>query len=673
MTFSAVIDQETVQRVREQTDIVSLIGETVKLTRSGRSLKGLCPFHKEKSPSFNVNADTGRFYCFGCQASGDAFAFVMQTEGLTFVEAVRHLADRAGIAIVESRSPREVSEEAEARRRKQELYDVSNAAATYFEQMRAEHPLGALAQEELARRALVPTAPTDPIADALQAFRVGYAPYGWDGLVRYLAKAGLSPRAAETVGLIVPRKSGGGYYDRFRHRLMFAVTDLQGRVIAFSGRALDEPTPLALERAHVEATGKAADPDAKAAKYINSAESPIYRKGETVFGLFQARQHIRQSEQCVLVEGNFDVLSLHARGIRNVVAPLGTAFTVEQATQIRRFAPTLVFLFDGDRAGRAAVAKSRGACQDAGLSAKVASLPDGVDPDELVREAGPEALTKRIGAARGILEHLIDSALDYLPPKHDAEARLARIRQVAALVSDERDEALRAMARVYVHGAIASRMNVEDEATFRELIRHVDGATRASASTNGPTHHRAAGGPRGRTVTDPREDIGREILGALLDYPALLGREELVARLGYLDGDAAAAVAVLRRAWEAHPAGLAAAPTSTTPTPASRGFLEQVLAKLPASINPFAAARLAAPGLDAFEDARDKLLENLDKLRALALVREETEVVAELQEAAAAGNDDHEVEVLMRRQRALEEQAAQYSPRARGRDNASER
>src|SRR5689334_6321990 len=231
-----MIGKDSIDRVRSQTKIVELVGETVKLQRRGRSFTGLCPFHKEKSPSFHVNPERGFYHCFGCHESGDAIKFVQKLEGLDFIEAVKRLAERTGIEFVDNVSDAERREQAEARRRSEELFEVSDVAAAYFERMLREHPLASFAQEELARRSLVPEQPTDSVADALQAFRVGYAPYGWDGLSKHLRDSRSSLSAAQKVGLVLERKSGSGYYDRFRHRLMFAVMDSKGRVVAFSGR-----------------------------------------------------------------------------------------------------------------------------------------------------------------------------------------------------------------------------------------------------------------------------------------------------------------------------------------------------------------------------------------------------------------------------------------------------
>src|SRR5580700_3149992 len=340
-----MISRETIALVRDRTDIIAVISEAVPtLKKRGRRFIGLCPFHKEKTPSFNVNPDTGLYHCFGCKESGDAFSFLEKIEGYAFAEAVRALAERAGIPIEEERS----ATPSEADRHKKEraaLYGAMQMAATWYEQQMVEHPRASFALEELAGRGL------QAGDEVLRAFRVGYAPDGWEGLASFFKKQGVSPAVGESVGLLVPRSSGSGYYDRFRHRLMFAVMDAQGRVVAFSGRALKDPPG--------EEASADRDPPPK---YINSPESPIYTKGVNLFGLWQARHAIRQQEHAVLVEGNFDVVSLHARGVQNVVAPLGTAFTEDQAKLLRRYATDLTLLFDGDAAGRKAVVAAEQPC-----------------------------------------------------------------------------------------------------------------------------------------------------------------------------------------------------------------------------------------------------------------------------------------------------------------------
>ena len=365
-----MISPDTIALVRDRTDLIAVITESVpSLKRRGRSWVGLCPFHKEKTPSFHVNPDRGFFKCFGCGESGDAITFAMREFGYTFSEAVRVLAERVGIVIEED--ARERTEVDRAKKQKDDLFAANQLAATFFEQQLREHPLRSFALDELARRGIVPG--ENAVADeALKAFKVGYAPLEWEGLATFFRQQGISPVAAESVGLLVPRASGS-HYDRFRHRLMFAVLDTQGRVVAFSGRALAEPP------------GAPPKPDGeKPAKYINSKESPIYTKGNVLFGLFQARQAIRTEEIALVVEGNFDVLSLHARGLENVVAPLGTAFTIDQAKLLKRFAAE----------GRPPLRRRRGRAQgDAGvagavhgsgaLGARSPSLPDGDRPRRL--------------------------------------------------------------------------------------------------------------------------------------------------------------------------------------------------------------------------------------------------------------------------------------------------
>ncbi|HET9960479.1 MAG TPA: DNA primase [Polyangiaceae bacterium] len=623
---SAVIGQDTLDRIRRETDLVALIGESLKLQRRGRSFVGLCPFHKEKSPSFHVNAERGFYHCFGCHASGDAFKFVQEIEGLDFQEAVRRLADRAGIVIDWQISDAELARQREVRRRADELYEVVNLAAAYFERMLREHPLSAYARAELERRKLVPSSPTDPVADALQAFRVGYAPFGWDGLAQSLKNSGASLVAAEKVGLVAARKNAVGYYDRFRHRLMFAVLDLQGRPIAFSGRALEEPPAAELRELSLAPSPPGAE---KPAKYYNSPESAIYKKREAVFGLYQARNAIRTQESAVIVEGNFDVLSLHAFGVKNAVAPLGTAFTLEQAQQLRRFTNDVVLLFDGDEAGKRAVQGAREVCQKAALGAKVATLPTGSDPDELIRKQGREALDLILNRARGLLEYLIDGVLDETFSESDARTRAARVKKVIELLGEETDPTVRALAERHAD-RIAQRLNITDEPTFRALVNEVRRALdRDAAGVSAPKKELVAPPVRARSP-DRRDSIGLEILGVFLDFPQLFEDPEASSAGELLEGDTAIAFAALRQ--------LSKAGAISNP--------EQVLAKLPPSIHQFARARLVAPRHSRTEDAQSELSGNIRQLKALVLRRDKRNVVEELERARRTGDFEQEQELL---------------------------
>lgn len=635
-----MIAQETIALVKDRTDLVALIGESVRLVRRGRSFTGLCPFHKEKTPSFHVNPERGFYHCFGCKKTGSAIDFLMEQEGQSFTEAVRTLAARAGIEVSENSTDAERREADAKRREKDDLYAVNHLAATFFEHSlrggpgRAPHPLVHYAQEELARRGLSLPLEGDalnPIADTLQAFRIGYAPYGWDNLSTYLKQQGRRPSDAERVGLLVPRTSGSGFYDRFRHRLMFAVTDVHGRVIAFSGRVLPEPSAAELAKLGIAAHAPASDGGAPA-KYINSPESPIYTKGEHLFGLHQARQAIRQSEHAIVVEGNFDVVSLHARGIPNVVAPLGTAFTLTQAKLLRRFAQKVTLLFDGDAAGKKATRASRMPCAEAGLSAKVAVLPQGTDPDELCRRRGPDAIKSLVSHAKGMLEYLLDDALhgEGFQGTSLSEQQM-RIQAVLKLLREENDPNIRAAAKLYADRLAANMMiHGQAPADLRQLERLVEGALSG--------HREAYESARPPIVTPERarspvreDQLGLTILGALLDFPELLDDAQVAQAINVLDGDPVLATFAMRRC----------------KTDQKSLDAIEFLAQIPRSIHSFAAGRLSSPVFEAVGEAKAAVFENARKLELLSLKREKAAGVEKPNQAEALG-DHAAVEAMLR-------------------------
>ncbi|HEU4578831.1 MAG TPA: DNA primase [Polyangiaceae bacterium] len=648
-----MISQETIEAVRHRVSIVSVIGDRVRLERKGQAYLGLCPFHKEKTPSFNVNPERGFFYCFGCHASGNVISFIQQLDNLTFPEAVRELAERAGITVTETGSLDEQKREAEARRRKEELFGAGNLAADYFERCLQQHPLAKYAQAELARRQLEPGR-SQQVADALKAFRVGYAPYGWDGLARHLRQVGFNLRAAEAVGLLGERKSGDGHYDRFRHRLMFAVIDLQGRVVAFSGRALEEPAAEDLRRAGLAAAGPSTgEPPAK---YYNSPESPIYRKRETVFGLFQARQAVREQDRCVVVEGNFDVLSLHAQGLRHVVAPLGTAFTAEQAKQITRYTRQVTFLFDGDAAGQRATAAAREPCQKEGLLPRVSRLPQGVDPDELARTQGVAAVQRVLDGSRPLLEYLIDVALRSGFASDDAQARAAKIREVRALIDQEEDPLVREMASRYAYEEAARRLGigigdgdarglrallsaVSGEAARPELGRREESPRREPPRPAQPAPAKTTAPPERARSPSRVEAIRDQILGAALEYPDLLQEPEIVALLDVVDGPLALGLIVIQRL----SSGDANAQAALRADPPA------FLAEFPEPLRPQVALRLVAPQLSSRDAAREVLSENLAKLQRQSSNRELSSMQDELRRLADSGDLDAQFELLKRR------------------------
>ena len=624
-----MISPSTIEAVKARIDLVALIGESVRLKKQGRRYSGLCPFHSEKTPSFSVNAERGFYYCFGCKASGSGIDFVMHRDGLSFPEAVRMLADRFGVIVEESGSKEEQQEAQRRRRAKEQLFELNALAASFFEQQLREHPLAELALRELDRRGLAPGS-SEQVDRSLVAFRIGYAPYGWDSFSLYLEKNGVSAEAAAKLGLIVPRRGGGGSYDQFRHRLMFAVFDKQGRVVAFSGRALQEPSEEQLRVAQISPTGRRGD-ERGPPKYVNSPESPIYVKGEHVFGLHQARSAVREHDVAVLVEGNFDVLALHARGFCHAVAPLGTAFTVEQGKLLKRFAPTIVTLFDADAAGKAAAIKLRKPTADAELRVKVAELPADTDPDQFAREKGIEALAKVVAGARDMLEFLIEDTLrnsgTSLRDRQDA------IRRVMGFLGEERDPTARSMAKAYAD-KVSAQLVVDGRSPTD--MRALEGMVRRALHTadRGPTsgdNEQTGGGrPSYRLRRTGQERISESVLGALLDFPQLGADPDVEQALQHLSGDPALAAAEVRSAWEAKKCLDVA----------------ELLDLLPPSIHHFAVARLASPIFSELAQARRELLENTRKLQQLSLKGDKAIKLEELSRADRLGDSEAQDELL---------------------------
>lgn len=491
-----MIGDDKITEIRERTDIVALIGEYVALKRAGAQFKGLCPFHAEKTPSFHVHAERQFFHCFGCQASGDCFAFVMKLEGRSFAEAARFLGERAGIEVAEQ-DAREDHAHRAARLERDRLLAITEASAGFFIRMLGDHPLGAMARDAIAKRSIT--------AETARTYRLGYAPHGWDGLVRFLAEHGFSMRDAELAGMIVPRRTGDGFYDRFRHRLMFPITDVHGRIVAFSGRVLDPPPG--------DTVRDGQDPPAK---YVNSPESSLYKKGELLFGLHEARVELRREGMAVLCEGNFDVLALHQAGAKNVVAPLGTAFTAMQAKLLRRYVSKVTLMFDGDRAGRKALTAAYPLLSAEALTANVAALPAGEDPDSYQRQHGPDALRRVVDAARPVIEYLIESAA--LEAGADPGARAAGVEALGPVLAAISNPVERGL---WVE-RVAQAFGIGDLDSVRRQLRK----GLRSPPSKGPSALPAAPEPRRTTVVYP--EIEKDVVGAMLDHPALLSSSDAV-------------------------------------------------------------------------------------------------------------------------------------------------
>lgn len=378
-----LIPQSIIDDILVRIDIVSVISDYVELKKAGKTFKGLCPFHQEKSPSFTVNPDKNVFHCFGCGTGGNLFSFLMKKEGLTFPEAVEKMASRAGIIIPQEESKDSSSASPVKRDNRDSLYKLNRYAAWFFsEQLKVG--LGS----DIAKSYLQTRGVNEPM---IQTYHLGLAPNGWTGLVDFLKSKKVPLPLAEEAGLI-KKRNDGSYYDFFRLRLMFPISDSLDRIIGFGGRKLDEA-------------------DKESGKYINSQESPVYHKGNSIYGLFQALPFIRQKDEVVLVEGNLDVVSLFQNGIQNVVAPLGTALTINQVTTLKKYSKKFVLMFDGDAAGQKAIMRAIEIFFQLGLHPKVVSLPEKDDPDSFVRQKGGKALSELIDKAPNAIDWLMVSKL----------------------------------------------------------------------------------------------------------------------------------------------------------------------------------------------------------------------------------------------------------------------
>lgn len=374
------IPQRFIDDLLARVDVVEVVGERVTLKKNGRNFSGLCPFHQEKTPSFTVSQDKQFYHCFGCGAHGNALRFLMEYDNLRFPEAVEQLASRQGMEV-----PREGADDprAQARERKrQEGVNLLELAANFFrERLRMPEAEAALAY--LERRGLSGEIQGD--------FGIGYAPDDWEALKRHLSARGVSESVQVEYGLLVHREDSGRTYDRFRDRVMFPIRDFKGRTIAFGGRVLGDAKP----------------------KYLNSSESPVFHKGRELYGLYEARQANRQLERLVVVEGYMDVVALAQFGIRNAVATLGTSTSEEHLGRMFRLVGEVVFCFDGDRAGRQAASRALETVLPLmidGRQARFLFLPEGEDPDSLVRREGPEAFQDRITCASPLSEFLFEQA-----------------------------------------------------------------------------------------------------------------------------------------------------------------------------------------------------------------------------------------------------------------------
>ncbi len=438
--------EEALSEIRARTDIVEVVSGYVQLKQSGNTYKGLCPFHTEKTPSFTVSREKQLFYCFGCGAGGDVFSFVMKIENMGFRDAARMLAERAGVALVEDESPQAKA----VREKRRRLYDCMETACRYYQSVFANSKEAQKARSYVKQRGLS--------EDTVKRFRLGYAPNAWDSTLLALQSKGFSHEELVSAGLIISSKSGKGYYDRFRGRVMFPITDVSGKVIGFGGRVLDGSEP----------------------KYLNSPETQLFLKGRTVYGLAVAKDSIRRKSKAVSVEGYTDAIMCHHFGFTNVVATLGTALTIEQAETVSRYASEVIIAYDADSAGEAATLRGMDILQQVGASVKVAVLPVGEDPDSILRKHGREAWAKVLEDAKPLIDYklyLIVSRTDIFKLDERVRAAKEAARVLAGVESDiERMEYAEKAARM---------LNVSYDAMLGDINRLAKRSTSRRARSQG--------------------------------------------------------------------------------------------------------------------------------------------------------------------------------------------
>lgn len=436
------IPEHKIDEIRAAADILDVVSGFVRLKKAGRNYTGLCPFHREKTPSFNVNPERGIFKCFGCGKGGNVFTFLMEIENISFVDAVDMLAERYGIALEREGGPsKETREEIES------MYEANRLAARFFyDTLQGER--GKKGREYFASR--------DWNMDTQRAFGVGFAPDDWHAFLHFAREKGLSDDILEETGLII-RKESGNTYDRFRNRVIFPIVSVGRKVLGFGARAL----------------GADEQP-----KYLNSPESPVYNKSRVLYGLAQAHSAIREQDAVILVEGYADVLSLSQAGVQNVVATSGTALTPDQVRLLARYTRNLFFLYDADSAGLNAMLRGIDVILEEDCDSRIVQLPTGEDPDSYVRKHGATEVRRKIAQAVSFVDFITDRFRDE-GRLETPEGKTQVIRRIVDLVARMDDPIRR---EFYIHH-VAEKYGIYETVLYRELERELKsrGRTRESA------------------------------------------------------------------------------------------------------------------------------------------------------------------------------------------------
>jgi len=430
--------------ILSRVDIVEVVSGYIPLKRAGRNFRALCPFHQEKTASFMVSPDRQIYHCFGCGAGGNAFNFLMQYERLEFLEAVEILAKKAGVALPETQR-----QDAKTVSLITQLYKINELAALFYE-YNLNSSGGAAAKHYLLKRGLK--------EETIKLFHLGYALDKWEALINHLRNKNISLSLLEKAGLILS-KEGGGYYDRFRQRIIFPILDIKSRPIAFGARVLDDTLP----------------------KYINSPETPIYIKGRNLYGLILAKDAIRENDCVAVVEGYLDFILPYQEGLKNIVASLGTAFTTEQARLLKRYTHNVVMVYDADKAGELATLRTLDIFIEEGINVRVVSLPEGLDPDLFVRKNGIQDFKEKIKQA----ENLFDYKLRILKSRYNLKEIEGKANIASEMVPTINKFKNAVLKSEYIK-RLAEELNVKEDALWQELSKIKEDKTYADLTEAKP-------------------------------------------------------------------------------------------------------------------------------------------------------------------------------------------
>lgn len=487
--LSPVSTSDLATLIKQAVDITDVIGQVVALRRNGNRYTGLCPFHQEKTPSFHVDSENQFYHCFGCGAGGDVLSFVMKQRGLSFMEAVKYLADRYHIALPQpDQSSSKTAQQADATRKEREaLYHVLQIAADFFYHQLQHSQAAKSARDYLQLRGLP--------AAVVETERLGYAPDRWDALLQHLGRCGVQTELGLKAGLLA-KGAQDRLYDRFRNRLIFPIRDEQGRVVAFGGRSLPSS-----EKDGDSPPGKGYEP-----KYLNSPETPVYHKGRMLYQYLKAREHCRQQRQVILVEGYLDLLAFHAQGFYRVAATLGTALTLQQVRLLRRIADEVVMAYDSDEAGEKAILRALPLFLQEQLPVSCLSFPVGMDPDDFLRSEGLAAMEALLQKRQDLGAYAIRKVLAGWDGSISGKAKV--LAQLEPIFADVAQPVLRSE---YVR-LVGERLSLPESAVLQHF--------QAKTGWVGPA--RSSGSKLPAHTAQQAQSLEESILRAMIRYPELI-------------------------------------------------------------------------------------------------------------------------------------------------------